>query len=271
MHKFIPYIIIACFFIFFTFPAATVYGSSKYIKVRAYGYISKPGVYVLKKGARLSNLLFKIWPPERGAYLKNAFLYRKTLKKDNKVELRGIIREILRIRGLSRKLKNKIKNQVAGIKPIGRIVVHLKNPILLMNTKLDTRLKNGDKLFIPKKSLYDYVYVKGAVKNQGKFKYRTGKSTGYYIGEADGVANNSVSGYYYLIKANGSIKKVDTATRFIIWNKVKKRWEFALFKKSEKVEPDDIIFFPFNYGRITDKLTRLILAVYKRTGILLNY
>ena len=269
MRKFFPFPYIVCFFIFLVFPVISAYASSKYIKVGAYGRISKPGVYVFKKGSRLSDLLFKIYPLPHDAYIKNAFLYRKRLKKDNKVELRSIIREILHFKGLSRKLKNKIKNHLSGLKAIGRVIVHLKNPVLLMNTKLDIRLKNGDKLFIPTKSSYDYVYVEGAVKKQGKFKYRAEKPISYYIGRADGIASNSVSGYYYLIKANGAIKKISAS--FIIWNKIKKRWEFSIFKKPEKVEPGDIIFFPFNYGKITNKLTPLILAVYERTGRLINY
>ena len=138
-----------------------------------------------------------------------------------------------------------------------------------MNTPNDIRLKNNDELIIPNKSFFDYVYVTGAVNHYGKFKFRKGNTPGYYINKADGLASDAVGGYYYLIEEDGYIIKVRTT--FIVWNKKINRWEFSFFKTSQKMEPGDVIFIPINYGKITDKLNRLLLGVYKRTGILLSY
>ncbi len=270
MHKFYKYLFLLYIFIAVSiFPFKAYSLSNKYIKVKVYGDVFKPGVYVLKKGSRLSGLLFKIWPLKKGAYLNDAFLYRKSLKKDNKVEIRGLVREILHLKGLNHRLKEIFAKKLIGIKATGRLVVHLKNPILLMNTPHDIRLKNGDELIIPNKSFFDYVYVTGAVNHYGKFKFRKGNTPGYYINKADGLASDAVGGYYYLIEADGYIIKVHTT--FIVWNKKMNRWEFSFFKRSQKIEPGDVIFITINYGKITDKLNRLLLDVYKRTGILPSY
>ena len=270
MRKFYKYLFPLYIFIAVSiFPFKAYSLSNEYIKVKVRGDVFKPGVYVLKKGSRLSGLLFKIWPLKKGAYLNDAFLYRKSLKKDNKVELRGLIREILRLKGLNYKLKEIFHKKLSGVKATGRIAVHLKNPIELMNTPQDVRLKNDDELIIPNKSFFDFVYVAGALKNYGKFIFKTGRTSSYYINKAGGFANDAVIGYYYLIGYNGAIKKVDTT--FIVWNKKMNRWEFSFFKTSQKIKPGDVIFIPINYGKITDKLNRLLLGVYKRTGILLSY
>ena len=270
MHKFYKYLFLLYIFIaLFIFPFKAYSLSNKYIKVKVYGDVFKPGVYVLKKGSRLSDLLFKIWPLKKGAYLKDAFLYRKSLKKDNKVELRGLVREILHLKGLNYRLKEIFAKKLTDIKATGRLVVHLKNPILLMNTPNDIRLKNNDELIIPNKSFFDYVYVTGDVNHYGKIKFKKGMTSNYYISKAGGIANHAVAGYYYLIEEDGYIIKVRTT--FIVWNKKINRWEFSFFKTSQKMEPGDVIFIPINYGKITDKLNRLLLGVYKRTGILLSY
>ncbi len=270
MHKFYKHLFLLYIFITVSiFPFKAYSLSNKYIKVKVYGDVFKQGVYTLKKDSRLSGLLFKIWPLKKGAYLNDAFLYRKSLRKDNRVEIRGLVREILHLKGLNYRLKEIFAKNLIGIKATGRLVVHLKNPIELMNTPQDVRLKNNDELIIPNKSFFDYVYVTGAVNHYGKFKFKKGQTPSYYINKTDGFATDAVSGYYYLIKANGYIKKIRTT--FIVWNKKKNRWEFSFFKRSQKIEPGDVIFIPINYGKITDKLNRLLLDVYKRTGILLSY
>lgn len=251
------------------------------IKIEVEGYVSKPGVYELKKGARLSSLLFNIWPLKKGAYEKGAFLSGKSRRIEQRVILKGLLRDILRLLNRQdyahrhspnrlhyRAIENRIKKRFKTLKPTGRITgIVVKNPILLMNTKYDAKLKNGDKLLIPSKP--KYVDVEGAVKKQGSFKYGKGKPAGYYIGLAGGTAERSAQGHYYLLKVNGTVEKINT--RFIVWNRAKKRWEFAFFEKQPPLSAGDIVFIPYNYGSITGGLTRLILAVYKRTGRILNY
>ena len=281
------FLLIALIFIIFLFsPTAAIAGQSPgNISVKVEGYVSKPGVYILKKNSRLSNILFDIWPPKNGAYIKDAVLSSQSRKIEQKVILKGLLRDILRLLNkrdfLQRHLRNRlhyraiesrINKQFKNLKPKGRISgVHLENPILLLNTKYDIRLKNGDKLFIPSKP--KFVYVEGAVRKQSRFKYRRGESSGYYLGLANGIYNgttaDSISGYFYLLKVTGKVKKI--YTHFILWNKAKNRWEFSLFEKSVKINAGDTIFIPYNYGGITDKLTQLIIAVYKRTGRILDY
>ena len=258
-------------FSFACFPVLNAYkayaGVKKDIYIKAEGFISRPGTYKLKRGSRLSDLLEKIWPPNRGAYLKNTALYRKQLKIDRKVELIGLLREILSLKGLNRGVKSKIKRQFTKLRPLGRVVIHIKNPVLLLNTKGNIRLSNGDIIVINGKP--EGVFVEGAVKDPGKYAYNKGRTFNYYLNEAKELQTNAVSGFLYIIRVSGKIQKI--STNFIVWNKRKKRWEFSLFEKPRIINAGDIIFVPFNYGGITAKLTKLILAVYKRTGVVLNY
>lgn len=238
-----------------------------YIYVKVKGLVSRPGKYRLTDGSRLSDLLQEIWPPGPEAYLKDTALFRERLKIDRKVELIGIRRELLNLEGLSGYIKDKINRQFAGLRSTGRIIIHARNPILLLNTEGDIRLKNGDVIvFRPRPK---YVFMEGAVKNPGKYSSEKNRTYGFYLGEAGGLRNSAVRGFLYVIRVSGKIEKINT--RFIVWNKIKKRWEFALFEKPQILNPGDIIFVPFNYGSITPELTGLILAVYKRTGVILDY
>ncbi len=277
------FLLIALIFIIFLFypTAAIAVKNSGDISVKVEGYVSKSGVYILKKNSRLSNLLFDIWPPKSGAYIKDAVLSSQSRKIEQKVILKGLLRDILRLLGKRdflqrhlrdrlhyRAIESRINKQFKNLKPNGRISgVHLENPILLLNTKYDIRLKNGDNIFIPSKP--KFVYVEGAVRKQGGFKYRRGESSSYYLGLANGTAADSISGYFYLLKATGKVKKI--YNHFILWNKAENRWEFSMFEKSIKINDGDSIFIPYNYGGITDKLTQLIIAVYRRTGRILDY
>jgi len=256
------------FFLLLLFNVNGAVAKTAFIHVKVEGLVTRPGVYKLKYGSKLSSLLQEIWPLKRKADLKNAFLLRRQLEIDRKVELRGLLREIEHLKGLNRFVKREIKIQFLKLKASGRIVIHLKNPILLLNTKDDIKLKNNDVILIKGKP--DSVFVEGAVKNPGKYNYRKDKTYGYYLNDAHGAAlNKAAFGYLYIIKATGGIQKI--STNFIVWNKKKKIWEFALFEKPIKINAGDIIFVPFNYGGITNKLTRLILDVYRMTGTLLNY
>ncbi len=237
------------------------------ICVKVEGLVSRPGTYKLAQGSRLSVLLGEIWPPLPQAYLKDTVLYRKRLKIDGKIELIGIRREISRLKGLSRRVKDKISRQFSGLHSDGGIVIRVRNPVLLLNKKDDIRLKNGDAvIFMPRPK---YVFVEGAVRNPGKFGFVGNRTCGRYLKEAGGLRSAAVRGFLYILRAGGGIEKINS--RFIAWNNIKKRWELAFFKKPEIINAGDIIFVPFNYGNATLKLTELILAVYKRTGVLLDY
>ncbi|MGC8555299.1 MAG: SLBB domain-containing protein [Candidatus Acidulodesulfobacterium sp.] len=261
------FFLILIVFLVFVLNSINANAKTRYIHVEIKGFIRKPGIYKLKYGSRLSDLLEEIWPPEAKAYLKNAFLFRKQLKIDRKVELIGLRREIEHLKGLNRYVRQKIARQFLKLKPSGRVIIHLKNPVLLLNTKDNLRLKNNDIVLI--KGRPKYVFVEGAVKNPGKFYFKKNQTYKYYLDESHGTRSDAVSGFLYIIKATGKIEKI--SRNFIVWNKAKNRWEFAIFERPKKINPGDIIFVPFDYGRITSKLTRLILAVYKRTGTLLKY
>jgi hypothetical protein len=260
--------ILFVFFYFLALNAGRTYALTykKYIGIKAEGLVSNPGIYKLPRGSRLSDFLQQIWPPLPTAYLGGTLLYRKQLQIDEKVELIGIKREILHLKGLSIKVKDEIKRQFAALRPSGRLVIHAEYPVFLLNTKENIRLKNGDAIIFKPRPVY--VFVEGAVKNPGKYLWTRNMAYSTYLNKANGLRNNAVHGFLYIIRAGGKIEKI--SSRFVVWNKNKKRWEFALFEKSEVIKAGDTLFIPFNYGKITPELTGLILAIYKRTGVILK-
>jgi polysaccharide export outer membrane protein len=119
----------------------------------------------------------------------------------------------------------------------GRVSVDFVKLFKGKNHKEDVLLKNGDQVFVPKKSLV--IKISGNVINPGLLTYEPGKDYSYYIKKAGGYAWRASTGNVKLIKGTtGEWRKPDGV-----------------------IEPGDVIWVPEKPERHTWNTVKDILAV----------
>ncbi|MGC8555297.1 MAG: SLBB domain-containing protein, partial [Candidatus Acidulodesulfobacterium sp.] len=189
------------------------------------GQVRRPGVYVLKRGMTLYNLIVEAGGYTSAAYPKALVFIRRSVKALQKIQLNESILDIksemaksapvtgvgsAAQQGLQYKaIAYQEKQYIASLKKVsmqglGRISLDIPNHLrFLKYSNQNIKLVPGDFVFIPTKP--DYVLVMGAVFNQIAIPYIPGKTVKWYLNQAGGFRSNANTGETYLIKANGRV------------------------------------------------------------------
>jgi len=136
--------------------------------------------------------------------------------------------------------RQKFIETLKEIPPSGRMTIHLSHLRLLKGSAYDIELEDGDSLFIPTKN--SVVNVAGAVMSMGSFVYAEGLGYEDYIRMAGGYSRYADTSNIFVMKADGSARKLPGAVN---WNPFQKRWEAGGFGESKVViEAGDSIIVP---------------------------
>ena len=182
-------------------------------KVKIEGEVKFPGEYTLLPGEKLSSLIERAGGYTKEAFLKGALFTRKSIKKEEKENLKILFSQYKSL------IQNEEKNLDRGNmfllekakalleelpkrEPSGRMTICLEPLNKLKNSTYDIMLENGDYLYIPK--IPSTVHVMGEVKNPSFFLFKKGKQWHYYLKEAGGYTHYADRGNVYLIKPDGS-------------------------------------------------------------------
>jgi hypothetical protein len=164
--------------------------------------------------------------------------------------------------------RQKFIDYLKKLKATGRMRIKLVHLRLLKGSKYDIKLEQGDSLFIPmKKSVVDVV---GAVMSQGGFTYSDNLAYKDYIEMAGGYTKYADKDNVYVLKADGSAKKLSRG--FINWNYTKSRWEIISFgEKTEEIKPGDTIVVPEKLEHIVwlrgiKDITKILYQIAVITG-----
>ena len=185
------------------------------------GEVKYPGVYTIKTGERLSDLIKRA-----GGFTNNAYLYAAVFTRENVRKMQE-----KRLKTMIYKLKKKVavisasargagegsldaKNLVDAIdalavqaeklKPIGRIAIVLDKDLdKFEKSPYNIRLENNDTLYIPSKK--DSVTVMGEVLTPTAFVY-TDKNALSYVKKAGGLTDMA-DDVYFVVHANGFTEK----------------------------------------------------------------
>ncbi len=201
--------------------------NEKTISVTILGEVKNPGVYELREGMRLSDLIAEAGGYTEKAYPQGLIFIRESAKKLQEEHLRVAINALeqslsrseegLGLTGASgeekialqitlrkqRELLNLIKERAKM--GLGRIALNIPPTLeeLRKRPDQDIVLEDGDYIFVPSRP--NYVLVLGDVYNQISVPYVKGKPLSYYLEQVGGPGKNADLENIYVIKANGRV------------------------------------------------------------------
>lgn len=185
------------------------------------GEVQHPGTYGIEPGERLSSVLARSGGFDSEAYSYGAVLMRREVRD---LELKSHMELVQRVKAEQVTLKAlpeadaDQKNakltaigqteaalvQLQASEPIGRVVIHISPDMKSwQNTEADVQVRDGDVLFVPKKT--GYVMVNGQVFNPTAISYRPGHSAKWYLSQAGGVTQLADKKAVFVIRADGSV------------------------------------------------------------------
>ncbi|MBN25745.1 MAG: polysaccharide export protein [Alteromonadaceae bacterium] len=217
-------------------------------KVELVGEVVFPGVYQIKKGETLAQLIERAGGLTAEATVKAVVFTREELKQRERENLDKSV-ENLRQQIASTNLSGSqnvktidyqeatlILDELLEVEPVGRLVIDMPQ-IIAGNPTADLSLKDGDKLFVP--NISSSVSVVGEVFVPSTHMFKYGKTLEQYIANSGGETDRADMGDVYIVKADGSVTIPETS----FW-----------FSSSETaLEPGDTIVVPrdvTNYERL---------------------
>ncbi|MGH7074043.1 MAG: SLBB domain-containing protein [Stellaceae bacterium] len=193
--------------------------------VKVSGEFRRPGLYDIRRGERLSELIQRAGGLTSEAYPYGAVFERTSVRKAEQKAYDRAAHDLesalsAAVTGSSNNqhgpsfvtatesLIRDIKNTPAA----GRVVVQADPTVLQVSPQLDTVLQPGDSIFIPKRP--NYVTVSGEVLNPTSLQFKPGATPGNYIREAGGYTQNADDDAVFVVLPNGEAEPV----RNSFWN-----------------------------------------------------
>jgi polysaccharide export outer membrane protein len=228
------------------------------LRVTVKGEVEFPGVYTIRRGETLSDLLIRVGNLTQFGDPNAAIFTRESLKKLERKNLIKLAQDF-RKQIASEKLRTtsgaggvvdydeakKLLNDLTKVDAVGRLVIDLES-ILSGNTNTNTNtnivLEGGDTLYIPGQS--QSINIIGEVYVPTSHLYSAGLSFDDYISKSGGMKPVADADRIYIIRANGSVELPGSGNDF---------W-FAGGDENFGILPGDTIVVPFDSDNI-DKLT----------------
>jgi len=178
------------------------------------GEVARPGLYAIRKGERLSELIARAGGVTSLAYPYGSIFTRRSVKEAQQEGIRRTTRELTNafIAVSARKTGSGSSSDTASVAQLiaslgsveapGRVVVEADPRALALRPDLDTVLESGDTLFVPKRP--NYVLALGDVSNPGALQFVAGKTAIDYIGETGGTSKTADKRRIFLVLPNGT-------------------------------------------------------------------
>lgn len=253
-------------------------GGSIYVFID--GEVLAPGVYELKNGQSLKDVVESAGGVSSKAYIFGMELTRESVKKQQAASLNQMLDQAqqslmsqaadatsgvvngdqARVQSLAIQQQLAFINKMRQIKPSGRIVLNLATGDATVNDIPDFKLDNGDSVYIPPRP--DVINVVGQVYNPSTFMYASRYSIRNYIDMAGTENNLADKSAEYVLRADGTL-----------YNKQQAGW-FGTFD-SRSLNPGDVVIVPqlFQIGstmqnvmNITQILANTAQAIVLFTG-----
>ncbi len=185
------------------------------------GQVTRPGVYTIADGEKLSSVLERAGGFTDRAFLNGSSFTRASLRKIEQEQLDAFLKtqEQRMLAAASTVVIGAEKEEAAANQQalqarrealrllaskvvVGRMVVHLDQPDRLKGTPNDVVLMDGDTLSVPEPP--DSVLVIGAVRNSTSVQWKQGAGVDYYLNRVGGYSKEADKGEAHIVKADGS-------------------------------------------------------------------
>ncbi len=195
--------------------------------VRLVGEFVRPGLYEIRRGERLSELIARAGGITPQAYPYGAVFTRERVKQAEREanqraanELESAFVTALTTRGQTAVQQAAAAEAVRGLAgelrerpPVGRVVIEADPAVLALRPEGDMVLEPGDRLFMPKKP--NSVSVIGEVLNPGTLQHAVGLEPDDYIDKAGGFRKSADDTRVFIVLPNGTAQRVALSA----WNR----------------------------------------------------
>ncbi len=187
------------------------------------GEVRRPGLYAIRKGETLSELLERAGGVTEYGYSYGTVFTRRSVKESQQEGFRRTARELnnslLAVAARSRDSSGQgllgaasLVRSLSQTEASGRMVVEADPRVLALRPDLDTILESGDSIFVPKRP--NFVLALGDVNNPGALQFVVGKSAGDYLKEAGGILSTADSKRAFMVLPDGTAQPLRSAR----WN-----------------------------------------------------
>ncbi|KJR40696.1 capsule polysaccharide transporter [Candidatus Magnetoovum chiemensis] len=251
------------------------------------GEVRFPGNYLIHSGEKLSELLKRCGGFTDNAYLRGATFTRISVKALQQRQLDEMLNrlqttllsapdvgltseETAKVSAFVAAKKEKLIERLREIEPTGRMIVEIKEPSALKETKYDIELEDGDTLLIPRNP--NSIQIIGSVYNQSSFIYDKTKTIEQYIALSGGYQRSADKKNMYVLKVNGSAVRYGKDNyRCLSWEGDIGRWQ----SKCAEIEAGDTIVVPemiettgwFNKAK---DISNFLYQIAVTTGVVIN-
>lgn len=189
------------------------------------GEFVRPGLYQIRRGERLSEVIARAGGLTPQAYPYGAIFTRESTRESEKQAFERAAREleIALAAALTQRTSGaqvaagadaltSLANQLRSAEPVGRVVIEADPTVLQVRPELDTVLEGGDRVFVPKRP--NSVTVIGDVLNEGTLQFVPGARVDDYLDKAGGLRRTADDGRVFVVLPNGEAQPVSVSA----WN-----------------------------------------------------
>lgn len=180
------------------------------------GEFRSPGLYTIRKGERLSELIARAGGLSPQAYPYGAVFTRRSVREQQQEGFQRTARELNTsllslasqedVNGEAIAAAGQLIQTLSATEAVGRMVVEADPRVLAARPDLDPILDGGDTLHMPKTPTY--VLALGDVSNPGAMQFQPDKGVSDYLAEAGGTQSTADDGRVFLVLPNGSAQPV---------------------------------------------------------------
>lgn len=181
------------------------------------GEVGRPGLFTIRRGEKLSELLARAGGVTNLAYPYGTIFTRRAVREQQQEGLKRSARDLNEALlvavahssgsasgggGDTIAQAGQLVRAISSIDPIGRVVVEADPRVLVRRPDLDIVLEAGDSIFVPKQP--GFVLALGDVANPGALQFIPGKTALEYIRESGGLARTADLGHSFVVLPNGA-------------------------------------------------------------------
>lgn len=220
----------------------------KDLQIEIVGEVRFPGIYSIRKGEDLTQVLERAGGFTEFSYPEGAIFTRESIRFQEQQQLNKLSEDLRRDiaaksfnssitdSSLSYKDMDSLITDLAKVKAVGRLVIDLP---AIEQGQQHLPLQDQDVLYIPTKS--NSISVVGEVNFSTSHIYKPGLSLDDYINRSGGFKQRADEERIYIIKASGLVTIPDQGSWFAA-------------NKAEELSPGDTIVVPLNTEHV-DNLT----------------
>ncbi len=183
------------------------------------GEVRRPGLYSIRRGETLSQLIDRAGGMSDLAYPYGTIFTRRSVKELEQEGLRRSSRELTTgLLALSARkgasgdavlAAQTLIGQLATVDAPGRVVVEADPRVLQRRPDLDTVLESGDAIVVPKRP--SFVLALGDVANPGALRFAQNKPIGNYLRETGGLQSTADKGRIFIVLPDGTASLISAS------------------------------------------------------------